>query len=73
MSSFAIFLRTFCCFKYFIMAEIEQYVTGQDGLDKLKLVKASMPKPGANEVLVKIHSVALNYRDVEGIFDQTFL
>ncbi|KUL85989.1 hypothetical protein ZTR_06530 [Talaromyces verruculosus] len=47
------------------MAEFEQWVTAQDGLDKLRLIKASLPKPGPNEVLVKVHSVALNYRDIE--------
>lgn len=49
------------------MAEFEQWVTAQDGLDKLRLIKTSLPKPGPNEVLVKVHSVALNYRDIEGM------
>ncbi|EED19763.1 alcohol dehydrogenase, zinc-containing, putative [Talaromyces stipitatus ATCC 10500] len=47
------------------MAEFEQWATSQDGIDKLRLIKANLPKPGPNEVLVKIHTVALNYRDVE--------
>jgi NADPH:quinone reductase-like Zn-dependent oxidoreductase len=34
------------------------------GIDKLELIEAPMPKPGAGEVLVKIHAVSLNYRDL---------
>ena len=49
------------------MTEFEQWVTAQDGLDKLRLIKTSLPKLGPNEVLVKVHSVALNYRDIEGM------
>lgn len=52
------------------MIEFEQWVTRQDGLHNLKLVNASIPKPGPGEVLVKINSVALNYRDIEGMPSQ---
>lgn len=45
--------------------ELRQWTTAQDGLDKLKLGTAPMPVPGKGEVLVKIHTVALNYRDTE--------
>jgi NADPH:quinone reductase-like Zn-dependent oxidoreductase len=48
---------------------MKQWVTNQDGLDKLRLVE--VPEPQASdliegEVLVKIHSVSLNFRDTEG-------
>lgn len=42
------------------------------GIDSLELVERPMPKPGAGEVLVKIHAVALNYRDlmmVKGLYN----
>ncbi|RDW94294.1 NAD(P)-binding protein-25 [Coleophoma crateriformis] len=44
---------------------IKQWETAQDGLANLKLTTAPIPTPGANEVLVKINSVSLNYRDTE--------
>lgn len=47
--------------------EIKQWVTGQDGLDKLTFTTAKMPEPKDGEVLVKIHAVSLNYRDTEGM------
>ncbi|GAB7353071.1 hypothetical protein MBLNU459_g3620t1 [Dothideomycetes sp. NU459] len=48
------------------MAEqMRQWTTGQDGLENLKLQTSSLPEPGENEVLVKIHAVSLNYRDTE--------
>lgn len=34
------------------------------GIDKLELVEAPTPKPGAGEVLVKVRAVSLNYRDL---------
>lgn len=46
--------------------KIKQWVTGQDGLDKLKMQEVDLPEPGEDEVLVEIHSVSLNYRDTEG-------
>lgn len=45
---------------------IRQWVTSQNGLDKLKFETAEMPVPKDNEVLVKIIAVSLNYRDTEG-------
>lgn len=45
---------------------IKQWVTGQDGLDKLRMEEAGLPTPGDDEVLVEVHSVSLNYRDTEG-------
>lgn len=46
--------------------KIQQWKTGQDGLDKLYMEEADIPTPGEDEVLVEIHSVSLNYRDTEG-------
>jgi NADPH:quinone reductase-like Zn-dependent oxidoreductase len=46
---------------------MKQWVTKQDGLDKLRLVE--VPEPSdlkEGEVLVKIHCVSLNFRDTEG-------
>lgn len=43
----------------------KQWLTGQDGLDKLHLGEADIPTPGEDEVLVEVHSVSLNYRDTE--------
>ncbi|GIU82210.1 MAG: NAD(P)-dependent alcohol dehydrogenase [Acidobacteria bacterium] len=34
------------------------------GIDNLALVDREIPKPSANEVLVKFHAVSLNYRDL---------
>lgn len=34
------------------------------GIDSLDLVELSTPRPGIGEVLVKIHAVSLNYRDL---------
>jgi len=34
------------------------------GIDSLELVDRSTPQPGPGEVLVKIHAVSLNYRDL---------
>lgn len=45
---------------------IQQWVTPLEGLDSLRQTEAPMVSPGAGEVLVKIHAVSLNYRDVEG-------
>ncbi|KAI0798731.1 hypothetical protein GGR55DRAFT_693180 [Xylaria sp. FL0064] len=52
---------------------MKQWVTKQDGLDKLRLVDAPEPsdlKDG--EVVVRIHCVSLNFRDTEvcmGVYD----
>jgi hypothetical protein len=43
-----------------------RWISGMDGIEKIQLVDTEMPKPGANQVLVKINTVSLNYRDTEG-------
>lgn len=50
------------------MAETDnlQWVTNQDGLENLRMTTGSIPKIADDEVLVKMHTVALNYRDTEG-------
>ncbi|KAF2830303.1 NAD(P)-binding protein [Ophiobolus disseminans] len=45
--------------------KIRRWVTGQDGLDKLRLEEMACPTPGEDEVLVEVRSVSLNYRDTE--------
>ena len=45
---------------------IRQWVTGQDGLDKLRIEEVDLPTPGEDEVLVEVKAVSLNYRDTEG-------
>jgi NADPH:quinone reductase-like Zn-dependent oxidoreductase len=51
------------------MATMKQWVTNQDGLDKLQLESAAKPtEVGEGQALVKIKCVGLNYRDTEGIF-----
>ena len=49
--------------------KIQQWKSGQDGLDKLYMEEADIRMPGEDEVLVEIHSVSLNYRDTEGTLD----
>jgi len=42
------------------------------GIDSLELVERATPQPGPGEVLVKIHAVSLNYRDlmmVKGVYN----
>lgn len=42
------------------------------GIDSLELVERATPQPGPGEVLVKVHAVSLNYRDlmmVKGIYN----
>lgn len=46
---------------------IRQWVTGQDGLDKLRIEELDLPEPGEDEVLVEVRAVSLNYRDTEGM------
>ncbi|KAE8450135.1 hypothetical protein EG329_006916 [Mollisiaceae sp. DMI_Dod_QoI] len=46
-------------------AQIKQWVSSQDGLDNLVQMTAPLPVPGENEVLVKINTISLNYRDTE--------
>lgn len=45
----------------------KQWVSKLDGVDKLELVEGEMPVPQDGEVLVKIHAVGINYRDIEGM------
>lgn len=46
---------------------MKQWVTNQNGLDKLRLVDVLEPSElKKGEVLVKINSVSLNFRDTEG-------
>lgn len=46
---------------------MKQWVTKHDGLDKLRLVDVPAPSElKEGEVLVRIHSVSLNFRDTEG-------
>jgi len=45
---------------------VQQWVTPLKGIESLRHEEAPMPSPGAGEVLVEIHAVSLNYRDVEG-------
>jgi NADPH:quinone reductase-like Zn-dependent oxidoreductase len=47
--------------------KIRQWLTAEDGLDKLTVEETDCPAPGEDEVLVEIHSVSLNYRDTEGM------
>ncbi len=42
---------------------MKAYEMHEFGIDKLVLTEREMPKPGANEVLVKFHAASLNYRD----------
>ena len=49
--------------------KIQQWKSGQDGLDKLYMEEADIRTPGEDEVLVEFHSVSLNYRDTEGTLD----
>jgi NADPH:quinone reductase-like Zn-dependent oxidoreductase len=43
---------------------MKAYEIQQFGVDELALVEREKPVPKANEVLVKVHAVSLNYRDV---------
>lgn|SRR5687767_10942576 len=45
----------------------KQWTTEQDGINKLKQGEVDTPTPKDGEVLVKIRSVSLNYRDLEGM------
>ncbi|KXL41558.1 hypothetical protein M433DRAFT_157309 [Acidomyces richmondensis BFW] len=46
---------------------MKQWVTAQDGIDNLVLKDVERPIPKEGEVLVKIHTVSLNFRDTEVI------
>ncbi|EHK50946.1 Hypothetical protein TRIATDRAFT_83775 [Trichoderma atroviride IMI 206040] len=43
----------------------KQWVSKLDGVDKLEFTEGEVPVPKDGEVLVKIHTVSLNYRDIE--------
>lgn len=43
---------------------MKAYEIKEFGIDRLALVEQDEPVPGPNEVLVRFHAVALNYRDV---------
>lgn len=43
----------------------KQWVSKLDGVAKLEMVEGEMPVPKDGEVLVKIHAVGINYRDIE--------
>lgn len=43
-----------------------QWKTRQDGLDKVFQTTGPVPQPGQGQVLVRIKTVSLNYRDTEG-------
>ncbi|KAL7931756.1 hypothetical protein V8C35DRAFT_323576 [Trichoderma chlorosporum] len=42
-----------------------QWLSKMDGTDKIEMSEGEMPVPKDGEVLVKIHAVSLNYRDIE--------
>lgn len=49
-----------------------QWESALDGISTLKSTKTNIPNPSAGEVLVKINSVSLNYKDgetIEGLFN----
>lgn len=46
--------------------QIKQWESPQATLDDLTLKSVDKPSPKDGEVLVKINTVALNYRDTEG-------
>lgn len=54
------------------MASIKQWTTPLKGVESLKLTEAPKPAPGKGEVLVEIHAVSLNYRDIEGTVSASF-
>jgi NADPH:quinone reductase-like Zn-dependent oxidoreductase len=43
---------------------MKAYELEQFGVENLHMVEREMPKPAANEVLVKLHAASLNFRDV---------
>ncbi|KAJ3179245.1 hypothetical protein HDU85_004935 [Gaertneriomyces sp. JEL0708] len=47
-----------------------QFLTTFKGISDLTTHTTSIPSPGPNQVLVKIHAVSLNYRDIEVIQGQ---
>lgn len=53
------------------MGKNQSWKTARDGLDKLELEEGEVPSPGDGEVLVKVLTVSLNYRDVEGRYSSS--
>lgn len=50
-----------------IPSTMRQWTTALDGFEKLRMEEqVPIPVPGDGEVLVKIHAVGLNMRDVQG-------
>ncbi|KAK0637058.1 hypothetical protein B0T17DRAFT_547856 [Bombardia bombarda] len=47
--------------------QVQKWQTLEDGLENLTRASGPIPKPGADEVLVEISAVSLNYRDTEVI------
>ena len=45
---------------------MKQWFSDLSGLAGLKQIDADIPEPQADEVLVEMHTVSLNYRDIEG-------
>ncbi|MFN0279033.1 MAG: zinc-dependent alcohol dehydrogenase family protein [Pyrinomonadaceae bacterium] len=43
---------------------MKSYEIPEFGIDNLRITEREMPRPAADEVLVKFHAVSLNYRDV---------
>ncbi|MCS6873945.1 MAG: NAD(P)-dependent alcohol dehydrogenase [Acidobacteriota bacterium] len=43
---------------------MKAYEINEFGIDSLRMVDRSFPKPAENQVLVKMHAVSLNYRDL---------
>lgn len=50
---------------------MRQWVTDYSGVENLKQEVAAVPQPGEDEVLVKVHTVSINFRDVEGEYGQS--
>lgn len=47
---------------------MKQWITDYTGVQNLKQESAPVPQPGEGEVLVKVHTVSINFRDIEGAF-----
>lgn len=45
---------------------MKQWITDYTGVQNLIQETAAVPQPGEGEVLVKVHAVSINFRDVEG-------
>lgn len=41
---------------------VRQWSSNQDGIENLTLGECPMPEPGVGEVLVRISTIAINYR-----------